>query len=114
MRGLPATGRDLAGRGYSDDTLRGKARTGDPAGVKGGKREEEGPPEPELIDGAPPNTQAAAKREPLRVAADDHLADEYAPPSPGCHRTFRLSAAGNGSWGGCPTRRSAREPRGAV
>ena len=72
------------------------------------------PPNPEPFDGAPPTTEAAAKWVPLYVGADYHLANEYAPLSPGCHRTFRLFAAGNGSWGGCPTRGSTREPRGAV
>jgi hypothetical protein len=31
----------------------------------------------------------------LCVGADNHLAEEYAPHSPGCHRTCRLFAAGN-------------------
>ena len=91
-----------------------KARKGGLCGEKGEERGKEEPPDPEPFDGAPPTTEAAAKWVPLYVGADYHLADEYAPPSPGCHRTFRLSAAGNGSWGGCPTRRSTREPRGAV
>jgi hypothetical protein len=51
--------------------------------VKGEEREEEKPPDPEPFDGAPPATQAADKRMPLYVGADDHLANEYAPCSPG-------------------------------
>ena len=58
--------------------------------------EKESPPDPELFDGAPPARQAAAKGPLLCVGADNHLTDEYAPRQPGCHRTFRPFAAGNG------------------
>jgi hypothetical protein len=60
------------------------------------RKGEESPPEPEPVDGVPPATEATDERMPLCVGADDHLANEYAPPSPGWHRTFRLLAAGNG------------------
>jgi hypothetical protein len=72
------------------------AREGGLRGVKGEERGKEEPPDPEPFDGAPPATEAADKRMPLYVGADDHLANEYAPLSPGCHRTYRLLAAGNG------------------
>lgn len=65
-------------------------------GKIGRRRREKRPPGPEAFDGTPSATGAAGKRKPLYVGADDHLADEYAPAVPGCHRAFRLLAAGNG------------------
>ena len=65
-------------------------------GKIGGRREKERPPGPEAFDGTPPATGAADKRMPLYVGVDDHLTDEYASAVPGCHRAFRLLAAGNG------------------
>ena len=64
--------------------------------VMDGERGKEVPPDPEPFDGAPPVSQAAEKRVPLYVGADDHRATEYAPCSPSRHRAFRLFAVGNG------------------
>ena len=93
MYDRPMSGHGPAGYGDQEGTLGRRAREGGIWRVAWGK---EVPPDPELFDGVLPARQAAGKRVLLCVVADDHLADEYAPHSPNCHRTFRLFAAGNG------------------
>jgi hypothetical protein len=89
----PISGHRPAGYGDQEGTLERRAREGGIWSVEWGK---EVPPDPELFDGTPPARQAAGKRvQLLCVGADNHLAEEYAPHSPGCHRTCRLFAAGN-------------------
>ena len=81
----PISGHGPAGYGDQEGTLGGRAREGGIWGVGWGK---ETPRSPELFDGAPPARQEGGERVLLCVGADDHLAEEYAPDSPECHRTF--------------------------